>query len=86
MPLLIKCNCALLVVFQKKADGEQHAMFAVFDENKSWYIEDNIKEYCSSPATVKRDDPKFYNSNIMHSEWDIKLKIMKAHVSLSLSD
>lgn len=57
-----------MLVFQKKADGEQHAMFAVFDENKSWYIEDNIKEYCSSPATVKRDDPKFYNSNIMHSE------------------
>lgn len=43
-------------------------MFAVFDENKSWYIEDNIKDYCSNPASVKRDDAKFYNSNIMHSE------------------
>ncbi|XP_068815645.1 coagulation factor V [Struthio camelus] len=52
---------------QKKADGEQQAMFAVFDENKSWYIEDNIKDYCSNPASVKRDDPKFYNSNIMHT-------------------
>uniref|UniRef100_A0A8B9FQM9 Plastocyanin-like domain-containing protein n=1 Tax=Amazona collaria TaxID=241587 RepID=A0A8B9FQM9_9PSIT len=52
---------------QKKADGEQQAMFAVFNENKSWYIEDNIKDYCSSPASVKRDDPKFYNSNIMHT-------------------
>ncbi|EOA96830.1 Coagulation factor V, partial [Anas platyrhynchos] len=66
-PLLI-CKSEALTQkgVQKKADGEQHAMFAVFDENKSWYIEDNIKEYCSSPATVKRDDPKFYNSNIMH--------------------
>lgn len=52
-------------------------MFAVFDENKSWYIEDNIKDYCSNPASVRRDDPKFYNSNIMHSEWDNKLKIVK---------
>ncbi|KAM4683873.1 coagulation factor V isoform 1-T9 [Amazona ochrocephala] len=52
---------------QKKADGEQQAMFAVFNENKSWYIEDNIKDYCSNPASVKRDDPKFYNSNIMHT-------------------
>ncbi|XP_062370855.1 coagulation factor V [Cinclus cinclus] len=51
----------------KKADEEQQAVFAVFDENKSWYLEDNIKEYCSNSATVKRDDPKFYNSNIMHT-------------------
>uniref|UniRef100_A0A8B9IH31 Coagulation factor V n=1 Tax=Anser cygnoides TaxID=8845 RepID=A0A8B9IH31_ANSCY len=67
-PLLI-CKSEALTQkgVQKKADGEQHAMFAVFDENKSWYIEDNIKDYCSNPASVKRDDPKFYNSNIMHT-------------------
>ncbi|XP_063161714.1 coagulation factor V isoform X2 [Candoia aspera] len=52
---------------QKKADVEQHGVFAVFDENKSWYLEDNIKEYCSNPSTVKRDDPKFYNSNVMYT-------------------
>lgn len=74
----------MLIVFQKKADGEQQAMFAVFDENKSWYIEDNIKEYCSNPAGVKRDDPNFYNSNIMHSEWYINLSIVQAHVNLSI--
>uniref|UniRef100_A0A8U8B4R9 Uncharacterized protein n=1 Tax=Geospiza parvula TaxID=87175 RepID=A0A8U8B4R9_GEOPR len=67
-PLLI-CKSEALTQkgVQKKADEEQQAMFAVFDENKSWYLEDNIKEYCSNPATVKRDDPKFYNSNIMHT-------------------
>lgn len=59
-------------------------MFAVFDENKSWYIEDNIKEYCSNPAGVKRDDPNFYNSNIMHSEWYINLSIVQAHVNLNI--
>lgn len=58
-------------------------MFAVFDENKSWYLEDNIKEYCSNPATVKRDDPKFYNSNIMHSEWNAEMNNRNAYMSLS---
>ncbi|TFJ95892.1 peptidase M3 [Platysternon megacephalum] len=52
---------------QKKADIEQQAVFAVFDENKSWYLEDNIKQYCSNPSSVKRDDPKFYRSNVMHT-------------------
>ncbi|XP_009979414.1 PREDICTED: coagulation factor V [Tauraco erythrolophus] len=67
-PLLI-CKSEALTQkgVQKKADGEQQAMFAVFDENKSWYIEDNIRDYCSNPAGVKRDDPKFYNSNVMHT-------------------
>ncbi|KAM6438830.1 coagulation factor V [Rhynochetos jubatus] len=67
-PLLI-CKSEALTQkgVQKKADGEQQAMFAVFDENKSWYLEDNIKDYCSNPAGVKRDDPKFYNSNMMHT-------------------
>ncbi|XP_053900286.1 coagulation factor V-like [Malaclemys terrapin pileata] len=52
---------------QKKADVEQQAVFAVFDENKSWYLEDNIKQYCSNPSSVKRDDPKFYRSNVKHT-------------------
>ncbi|XP_053166904.1 coagulation factor V isoform X2 [Hemicordylus capensis] len=52
---------------QNKADVEQHAVFAVFDENKSWYLEDNIREYCRNPSAVKRDDPKFYKSNVMHT-------------------
>ncbi|XP_021054295.1 coagulation factor V [Mus pahari] len=50
---------------QRVADIEQQAVFAVFDENKSWYIEDNINKFCENPEEVKRDDPKFYESNIM---------------------
>ncbi|KAM9003605.1 coagulation factor V isoform 2-T2 [Sarcophilus harrisii] len=49
---------------QRTADSEQQAVFAVFDENKSWYIEDNINKFCENPSSVKRDDPKFYESNI----------------------
>uniref|UniRef100_A0A8C7EWN7 Coagulation factor V n=1 Tax=Neovison vison TaxID=452646 RepID=A0A8C7EWN7_NEOVI len=50
---------------QVSSDIEQQAVFAVFDENKSWYIEDNINKFCENPDKVKRDDPKFYESNIM---------------------
>ncbi|XP_050640273.1 coagulation factor V isoform X11 [Macaca thibetana thibetana] len=50
---------------QRAADIEQQAVFAVFDENKSWYLEDNINKFCENPDEVKRDDPKFYESNIM---------------------
>ncbi|XP_074078065.1 coagulation factor V [Macrotis lagotis] len=49
---------------QRTADSEQQAVFAVFDENKSWYIEDNINRFCENPSSVKRNDPKFYESNI----------------------
>uniref|UniRef100_A0A8C4WAP1 Plastocyanin-like domain-containing protein n=1 Tax=Gopherus evgoodei TaxID=1825980 RepID=A0A8C4WAP1_9SAUR len=66
---------------QNKADAEQQAVFAVFDENKSWYLEDNIKQYCTNPSSIKRDDPKFYRSNVMHSECETRSKFAKAHVS-----
>ncbi|XP_059198172.1 coagulation factor V [Centropristis striata] len=51
---------------QLKADKEQHAMFAVFNENKSWYLGDNIRQYCDR-SRVNREDPEFYKSNVMHT-------------------
>ncbi|KAM4608866.1 coagulation factor V [Polymixia lowei] len=66
-PLLI-CKSQSLNVrnVQMKADKEQHAMFAVFDENKSWYLDDNIRTYCD-PSTVNKGDRDFYKSNVMHT-------------------
>ncbi|XP_063109706.1 coagulation factor V isoform X1 [Cavia porcellus] len=65
--LLLICKSRSLDMrgIQRAADIEQLAVFAVFDENKSWYIEDNINKFCENPEMVKRDDPKFYQSNIM---------------------
>ncbi|KAF1383002.1 hypothetical protein PFLUV_G00149710 [Perca fluviatilis] len=51
---------------QLKADKEQHAMLAVFDENKSWYLDENIRQYCDR-SKVNKADPDFYKSNVMHS-------------------
>ncbi|XP_018584646.2 coagulation factor V [Scleropages formosus] len=52
---------------QLKADKEQQAMLAVFDENKSWYLDENIKTFCSDPSNVNKNSPDFYESNVMHS-------------------
>lgn len=43
-------------------------MFAVFDENKSWYLDYNIRSYCDR-SRVNRADQDFYKSNVMHSEF-----------------
>ncbi|XP_042530334.1 coagulation factor V [Dipodomys spectabilis] len=65
--LLLICKSRSLDIrgIQRAADIEQLAVFAMFDENKSWYIEYNINKFCENPDEVKRDDPKFYQSNIM---------------------
>ncbi|KAG8000988.1 Coagulation factor V, partial [Nibea albiflora] len=66
-PMLI-CKSQSLNVrnVQLRADKEQHAMFAVFDENKSWYLDDNIRQYCDR-SKVNKADPEFHKSNVMHT-------------------
>lgn len=41
-------------------------MFSVVDENLSWYLDDNIKTYCSEPEKVDKDDEDFQESNRMY--------------------
>ncbi|KAG7467807.1 coagulation factor V [Solea senegalensis] len=66
-PILI-CKSQSLNVrnVQLKADKEQHAMFAVFDENKSWYLDYNIRRF-SDPTKVNKANSDFYKSNVMHT-------------------
>lgn len=52
----------------KHIDAEFILMFSVMDENLSWYLEDNIKTYCSEPSKVHKDDEDFQESNKMHCE------------------
>lgn len=52
---------------QVTSDKEKKLLFTVFDENKSWYFEDNIKRSSEDPTKIDRNDPDFYNSNVMHS-------------------
>uniref|UniRef100_A0A3B5MK47 Coagulation factor V n=1 Tax=Xiphophorus couchianus TaxID=32473 RepID=A0A3B5MK47_9TELE len=66
-PMLI-CKSQSLDVrnVQLRADKEQHAVFSVFDENKSWYLDENIRR-CYDQSKVNKADPDFYKSNVMHT-------------------
>uniref|UniRef100_A0A087XMS2 ferroxidase n=2 Tax=Poecilia formosa TaxID=48698 RepID=A0A087XMS2_POEFO len=66
-PMLI-CKSQSLDVrnVQLKADKEQHAVFSVFDENKSWYLDENIRR-CYDQSKVNKADQDFYKSNVMHT-------------------
>ena len=41
-------------------------MFSVVDENLSWYLEENIKTFCSEPEKVDTDNEDFQESNRMY--------------------
>uniref|UniRef100_UPI003AB01E3A coagulation factor VIII n=1 Tax=Centroberyx gerrardi TaxID=166262 RepID=UPI003AB01E3A len=49
------------------SDKERSLMFAVFDENRSWYIGENIQKYSQDPSKVNPNDPDFYSSNVIYS-------------------
>lgn len=49
------CLLTMCLLFKLSSDREKHLMFSIFDENKSWYADEN------------RIDPH-YNSNVMHSK------------------
>lgn len=40
--------------------------FMIFDENKSWYFEENVNTYSSDPNNIDRNDEEFDLSNQMH--------------------
>ncbi|XP_043730122.1 ceruloplasmin isoform X1 [Cervus elaphus] len=52
---------------EKNIDKEFVVMFSVVDENLSWYLEENIKTYCSEPEKVEKDNEDFQESNRMYS-------------------
>uniref|UniRef100_A0AAR2JEJ0 Coagulation factor VIII, procoagulant component n=1 Tax=Pygocentrus nattereri TaxID=42514 RepID=A0AAR2JEJ0_PYGNA len=51
------------------SDRERPLIFSVFDENKSWYLEENIQTYIAVPSKVDRNDPRFYKSNVKYSKY-----------------
>lgn len=68
-PLII-CQKSLLRTFGLKKEIEEFALlFMVFDENKSWYLEDNIKTYVKNPPKNLEEDEEFIESNKMHGEY-----------------
>lgn len=48
-------------------DKEWSVIFAVFDENRSWYITENMQN--SRQNSSNTADPEFYNSNVIYSKF-----------------
>ncbi|KAK2090486.1 hypothetical protein P7K49_031742 [Saguinus oedipus] len=63
---LIVCRTHYLKVFNPRKKLEFVLLFLVFDENESWYLDDNIKTYSDHPEKVNKDDEEFIESNKMH--------------------
>ena len=50
---------------RRDVDREFFLLFATFDENRSWYLNDNINRYCSNPGPLNqlKNDAGFKESN-----------------------
>ncbi|XP_022102595.1 hephaestin-like protein [Acanthaster planci] len=51
---------------RRDVDQEFVLLFTVMDENKSWYLDENIAKFCSMPNLVDKEDAGFQESNLMH--------------------
>nr|XP_039249240.1 ferroxidase HEPHL1-like [Styela clava]XP_039249241.1 ferroxidase HEPHL1-like [Styela clava] len=58
-------------------DREFAAIVFIIDENESWYIDENIKNYTLQPDSVDKKDPDFIESNLFYS--------VNGHTFLTLS-
>ncbi|XP_006895636.1 PREDICTED: ceruloplasmin-like [Elephantulus edwardii] len=64
---LIVCRTHYLKVFNPIKIREFSLLFLVFDENESWYLDDNIRTYSDQPDKVDKDNEEFIESNKMHA-------------------
>ncbi|KAB1271889.1 Hephaestin-like protein 1 [Camelus dromedarius] len=48
-------------------DREFVIMFTLVDENQSWYLDENIRYFCTDPDSVDKEDAVFQRSNKMHA-------------------
>ncbi|XP_007445479.1 ceruloplasmin-like, partial [Python bivittatus] len=50
----------------QNVDKEFFLLATVFDENLSWYLDDNINKFIENPEGVDKEDEDFQESNKMH--------------------
>lgn len=60
------CHKHYLPSFHTKKKVQFALLFMVFDENESWYLDENIQTYSSNPHLVDKEDKEFLESNKMH--------------------
>ncbi|KAM9180230.1 coagulation factor VIII isoform 4-T4 [Dugong dugon] len=52
---------------QMMSDKRNVILFSVFDENRSWYLTENMQRFLPNAAGVQPQDPEFQASNMMYS-------------------
>nr|XP_008106315.1 PREDICTED: hephaestin-like protein 1 [Anolis carolinensis] len=52
---------------QKGIDKEFYLLFAIIDENLSFYLDKNIEAFAGNPSKVNKEDEDFQESNTMHA-------------------
>lgn len=65
-PLVI-CRTNIFHMSKVKDTLEFALLFMVFDENESWYIDENIQTYCRTPKKVDKESEEFLESNKLHA-------------------
>ena len=66
--MLLTCKKGALDASNKRKDvaKEMFMLLNVFDENKSWHLDENIKNRTGKPSSVVKDDDAFKESNLLH--------------------
>uniref|UniRef100_A0A8C4Y309 Ceruloplasmin n=1 Tax=Gopherus evgoodei TaxID=1825980 RepID=A0A8C4Y309_9SAUR len=64
---LVVCSKQYLPTFLLQKRVEFALLFMVFDENQSWYLDENIKTYSANPGIVNKEEEEFIESNKMHA-------------------
>ncbi|XP_027992232.2 coagulation factor VIII isoform X1 [Eptesicus fuscus] len=52
---------------QMMSDKRNVILFSIFDENRSWYLTENMQRFLPNADGMQPQDPEFQVSNIMHS-------------------
>ncbi|XP_027694732.1 coagulation factor VIII isoform X1 [Vombatus ursinus] len=52
---------------QMMSDKRNVLLFSIFDENRSWYLPENMQWLSLDAAEMHPQDPQFYASNVMYS-------------------
>ncbi|KAM4694047.1 ceruloplasmin-like [Discoglossus pictus] len=65
-PMLL-CKQGQLRKIKEKIKNHIFLMFSIFDENQSWYLDNNINDFALDPASVDKEDRAFQDCNKMHT-------------------
>lgn len=65
-PLVICRRSWMRKLGLKKEIEEFALLFMVWDENQSWYLDDNIKANVKNPSAKLKENEDFIESNKMH--------------------